>query len=75
MVLPAMTDEEIDKIIRLARHAYMSRSDYDGLEPVVADSDIVQLDGEEAVMLCAGDEVIAYYVWSPEGRLRYAPPR
>lgn len=69
-----MTNEEIDQLIRKARHAYMSRPDYDGREPVVADSDIVQLDGEEAVMLCAGDEVIAYYTWSPEGRMRYRQP-
>lgn len=70
-----MTNEEIDKIIRLAGHAYMSHSDYDGREPVVADSDIVQLDGEDAVMLCAGDEFIAYYTLSPEGRMRYMQPR
>lgn len=69
-----MTNAEIDKWIRLARHAYMSRSDYDGREPVVEDSDLVLLDGEDAVMLCVGSEVIAYYVWSPEGRLRYVQP-
>lgn len=70
-----MTNEEIDKTIRMARQAYMSRRDYDGREPNTADSDIVQLNGQEAVMLCAGTEVIAYYVWSPEGRLRYMQPR
>lgn len=53
----------------------MSRRDYDGREPNTADSDIVQLDGQDAVMLCAGNDVIAYYVWSPEGRLRYMQPR
>ncbi len=70
-----MTNEEINKIIRKARHAYMSRSDYDGREPIIEDSDIVQIDGHDAVMLCTGDEVIAYFTWSPEGRMRYVPPR
>ena len=70
-----MTNQEIDKIIRMARHAYMSRRDYDGREPVVEDSDIIKLDGEDAVMLCAGSELIAYYTWNPQGRMRYVQPR
>ena len=72
--LTLMTNEEINHLIELAASAYCSRADFDGRRPVINDSDIVQFGGQEAVMLCRGEDILAYYTFSPEGRLRHMTP-
>lgn len=69
-----MTNDEVDRLIHLAANAYCRRVDFDGRHPVIKDSDIIQLGDQDAVMLCAGEDVLAYYTFSPEGRLRYMSP-
>lgn len=69
-----MNNDEINRLIELAANAYSRRAEYDGRRPVIEDSDIIQLGNQDAIMLCRGEDILAYYVFSPEDRLRYMTP-
>ena len=69
-----MTNDQVNRFIHLAANAYCRRSEFDGRLPVIKHSDIIQFGGQDVVMLCIGEDVLAYYTFSPEGRLRYMSP-
>lgn len=69
-----MNNEEINRLIEIAANAYCRRVEFDGRRPVIDDSDIIQFGNQEAIMLCNGEDILAYYIFSAEGRLRHMAP-
>ncbi len=69
-----MNNDEINRLIQLAANAYCRRAEFNGRQPVIDDSDIVLFGDQEVVMLCSGEDILAYYTFSPEGRLRHMAP-
>lgn len=58
-------------LIDRARRAYLRRSDYKGVAPVIADCRIILHHGRDVVELRDGEVVLAAYSMKPNGELKY----